>query len=178
MVQWGKGENDGELAIGGEPIIVTDGSEVFMTIDLKKKTYVIVPIESWTLVGSVVPGGWDASKGEPISYQGKGVWSGKVALTKESGISDRERFIFVMNNTWDYQMKRVKGTANEVGLASHGYSLEDININHGTYHITLDLRKYVYYIDCGDSGIDPYKISVMGSSVANGQGATSNQGYA
>lgn len=175
-VTFGASDATNGLAVDGNAIAATPG-EAYITVDLDKHTYSIVPIEEWGLVGSVTPGGWDASKGVAISYQGSSVWGGKVELSRVSTISDRERFIFVMNKSWDYQMKRIKGTANEVGLASQGYDIEDIYINHGTYHVTLDLRNYVYYIDCGD-GVDPYKISMMGSSVANGQGATGNQGYA
>lgn len=176
-VNWGAGSNDNVLATDGSAITAAAIGEALITVDLGKKTYTIVPIQEWSLVGSVTPGGWDQTKGVPLTYQGKGVWGGKVELSRISGASDRERFIFVMNKSWDYQMKRVKGTANEVSLSTQGYAVEDININHGTYNVTLDLRNYVYYIDCGD-GVDPYKISMMGSSVANGQGATSNQGYA
>lgn len=174
----GRGYEEGILATNNIGITAPVSGEVRLTVDLTKRTYSIVPIEGWTLVGSVTPNGWSADKGVPLTYQGKGVWGGRVKLSGISGASDRERFIFVMNKSWDYSMKRVKGTANKVGMASQGYTVEDINLNHGTYNITLDLRNYVYYIDCGEEGIDPFKISVMGSSVANGQGATNNQGYA
>lgn len=174
----GKGYKEGVVATNNYSIAAPVTGQIRLTIDLSSKTYEIIPIESWTLVGSVTPNGWTVDKGVPLAYQGKGVWGGRVKLTGISGVSDRERFNFVMNRSWDYVMKRVKGTTNEVGMGTQGYNTEDINLNHGTYHITLDLRRYVYYIDCGEEGIDPFKISVMGSSVANGQGATNNHGYA
>lgn len=177
-VNIGKGYKEGVVATNNYSITAPVTGQVRLTIDLSSKTYEITPIESWTLVGSVTPNGWTVDKGVPLAYQGKGVWGGRVKLTGISGVSDRERFNFVMNRSWDYVMKRVKGTTNEVGMGTQGYNTEDINLNHGTYHITLDLRRYVYYIDCGEEGIDPFKISVMGSSVANGQGATNNHGYA
>lgn len=177
-VNIGKGYKEGVVATNNYSIAAPVTGQVRLTIDLSSKTYEITLIESWTLVGSVTPNGWTVDKGVPLAYQGKGVWGGRVKLTGISGVSDRERFNFVMNRSWDYVMKRVKGTTNEVGMGTQGYNTEDINLNHGTYHITLDLRRYVYYIDCGEEGIDPFKISVMGSSVANGQGATNNHGYA
>ena len=177
-VNIGKGYKEGVVATNNYSIAAPVTGQIRLTIDLSSKTYEITPIESWTLVGSVTPNGWTVDKGLPLAYQGKGVWGGRVKLTGISGVSDRERFNFVMNRSWDYVMKRVKGTTNEVGMGTQGYNTEDINLNHGTYHITLDLRRYVYYIDCGEEGIDPFKISVMGSSVANGQGATNNHGYA
>ncbi|WP_333698110.1 hypothetical protein [Bacteroides congonensis] len=177
-VNIGKGYKEGVVATNNYSIAAPVTGQVRLTIDLSSKMYEITPIESWTLVGSVTPNGWTVDKGVPLAYQGKGVWGGRVKLTGISGVSDRERFNFVMNRSWDYVMKRVKGTTNEVGMGTQGYNTEDINLNHGTYHITLDLRRYVYYIDCGEEGIDPFKISIMGSSVANGQGATNNHGYA
>lgn len=178
VISIGRGHQEGVVANNEYGITSPVTGTVRITIDLSSKTYQIVPVERWTLVGSVTPNGWTVDQGVPLAYQGKGVWSGRVKLTGTSSVSDRERFNFVMNNSWDYAMKRVKGTTNEVGMSSQGYDTEDINLNHGTYHITLDLRRYVYYIDCGEEGIDPFKISVMGSSVANGQGATNNRGYA
>lgn len=178
VISIGRGHQEGVVASNEYGITSPVTGTVRITIDLSSKTYQIVPVERWTLVGSVTPNGWTVDQGVPLAYQGKGVWSGRVKLTGTSSVSDRERFNFVMNNSWDYAMKRVKGTTNEVGMSSQGYDTEDINLNHGTYHITLDLRRYVYYIDCGEEGIDPFKISVMGSSVANGQGATNNRGYA
>lgn len=178
VISIGRGHQEGVVANNEYGITSPVTGTVRITIDLSSKTYQIVPVERWTLVGSVTPNGWTVDQGVPLAYQGKGVWSGRVKLTGTSSVSDRERFNFVMNNSWDYAMKRVKGTTNEVGMSSQGYNTEDINLNHGTYHITLDLRRYVYYIDCGEEGIDPFKISVMGSSVANGQGATNNRGYA
>lgn len=178
VISIGRGHQEGVIANNEYRITSPVTGTVRITIDLSSKTYQIVPVERWTLVGSVTPNGWTVDQGVPLAYQGKGIWSGRVKLTGTSSVSDRERFNFVMNNSWDYAMKRVKGTTNEVGMSSQGYDTEDINLNHGTYHITLDLRRYVYYIDCGEEGIDPFKISVMGSSVANGQGATNNRGYA
>lgn len=177
-VNIGKGHKEGVVAANNYSIAAPMTGLVRLTIDLSTKTYDIIPVENWTLVGSVTPNGWSVDKGVPLAYQGKGVWAGRVKLTGISSVSDRERFNFVMNKSWDYVMKRVKGSVNEVGMGTQGYDTEDINLNHGTYHITLDLRRHVYYIDCGEEGIDPFKISVMGSSVANGQGATNNRGYA
>ena len=177
-IQIGRGYKEGVVAENNYSITTPVTGIARLTIDMSAKTYEVVPVEDWSIVGSVTENGWSADKGVPLAYQGNGIWGGRVKLTGISSVSDRERFNFVMNKSWDYAMKRVKGTANEVGMSSQGYDVEDINLNHGTYHITLDLRRFVYYIDCGDEGIDPFKISVMGSSVANGQGATNNRGYA
>lgn len=164
----------------------TDGADftpsstglVYITVDLDNSTINYVPITSIGLTGSIVPGGWSLTDNANLEYQGEGVWKNTVALTKTSTLSDPERFNFVMNKSWSYTIKRISGTTESVALSSQGYTTEDIRLNHGTYTITLDLRNYVYKIESPDGSIDPLRISVMGSSVANGQGATDNQGYA
>lgn len=169
---------DGKLSLDSEDAYDVESEQLSMVrVDFSAQTMQIVPITSWTLVGSVVPGGWGFSNNPEIEYQGNGVWSSTVEMSKVSTVSDPERFIFVMNKTWDWQMKRVKGSERSVGFASDGFSLDDIRINHGTYTVTLDLNDFVYYIDSPD-GINENRVSVMGSSVANGQGATDNHGYA
>ena len=50
-----------------------------------------------------------------------------------------------------------------------------INLNNGTYDITFDIATKTYTFN---NSIDENRISVFGSSVSNGQGATNNHGYA
>lgn len=174
----GKGHEPGVVAMNSYGISAEVTGPVYIVVDMSKKSYTITPVEEWSIVGSVTEGGWNAGTGVPLAYQGKGVWGGRVKLTGLGTASDRARFNFIMNKSWDYTMKRISDTSNEVAFSNSGYSTSDINLNHGTYNITLDLRRFAFYIDCGEEGIDPFKISVMGSSVANGQGADSNHGYA
>lgn len=174
-VAFGMGSSAGALEKDGAAI-TSPGGLMYITVDLTAKTFNAVPIASMKVLGSVV-NGWTVTTGMPLDYQGNGVWKSKLELSRVSTVSDPERFIFVMNDTWDYQIKRKAGTADSVGLASQGWKLEDIRLNHGTYIITLDLRNYIYKIE-SDQPIDGNRISVMGSSVANGQGATDNHGYA
>lgn len=162
----------------GADFTATTTGLVYMTVDVTSGKISYTPITSMGLTGSVVPGGWSLTDNANLEYQGEGVWKSTVNLSRTSTVSDPERFVFVMNKSWDYSIKRVAGTIETVGLGSNGYTLEDIRLNHGTYVVTLDLRNYVYKIDSPDGKIDPLRISVMGSSVANGQGATDNHGYA
>ncbi len=176
-LEWGV-DSDGKLSPDSEESYVVESEQLSMVrVDFSSQTMQIVPITSWTLVGSVVPGGWGFSNNPEIEYQGDGVWRSTVEMSKVSTVSDPERFIFVMNKTWDWQMKRVKGSERSVGFASDGFALDDIRINHGTYTVTLDFNDFVYYIESPD-GINENRVSVMGSSVANGQGAADNHGYA
>lgn len=167
----------GQLAADAAPREVAAEQLSYIRANLGNGELAIVPISSWGLTGSVVPGGWSLTDNANLDYQGNSVWSATVNLSRESTVSDPERFVFVMNKSWDYQMKRIAGTEASLGLASDGYSLEDIRLKHGTYTITLDLHNFVYRIE-SPTGIDPCRISVMGSSVANGEGAEGNQGYA
>ncbi len=43
-------------------------------------------------------------------------------------------------------MKRISDTPNEVVFSNSGYSSSDINLNHGTYNITLDLPSFLLSI--------------------------------
>lgn len=168
---------DGRLSANAGPVTVAAEQLSFIRADFTTGELSIVPITSWGLTGSIVPGGWTLTDNANLDYQGNGVWSATVDLSRESTVTDPERFVFVMNKSWTYQMKRIAGTEASVGLSSDGYKTEDIRLRHGTYTITLDLREFVYRIE-SPNGIDPYRISVMGSSVANGEGADSNRGYA
>lgn len=62
-------------------------------------------------------------------------WTGK--LTGLGTASDRARFNFIMNKSWDYTMKRISDTSNEVAFSNSGYSTSVINLNHGTYNISF-----------------------------------------
>lgn len=168
---------EGQLTAGAGEAAVESEQLSYLRANLATGELTVVPVTSWGLTGSVVPGGWTLTDNALLDYQGNGVWSATLSLSRESTISDPERFVFVMNKSWNYQMKRIAGTEASVGMASDGYSLEDIRLKHGTYTITLDLRDFVYRIE-SPAGIDPCRISVMGSSVANGEGADDNRGYA
>lgn len=176
--------NNDTFSLGAD--FTTDGDDftpastglLYITVDLENNEIAYLPITSMGLTGSIVEGGWSLTDNANLDYQSEGVWKSTVALTRTSTVSDPERFNFVMNKSWDYTIKRVEGTVETVALASQGYSTEDIRLNHGTYTITLDLRDYIYTIESPDGSIDPLRISVMGSSVANGQGADDNEGYA
>lgn len=175
-VAYGAGKTEGTLAENGTPIETTVEGPVRIRIDLTKKTYTILPITSLTIVGTSTPTGTDVTKGMPLNYQGKGVWAARLFLN-----SGDPRFNFILNKNAQECLKRVTGT-NKVIMQSHGtqYSvpMEDIrtNMNGGEYYISIDLKNYTYAVSCGET--DEYKISYMGSSVANGSGALNNLGYA
>lgn len=144
--------------------------------DFSAGTLQVVPVTAVSMTGSAVHG-WSTSNVEDLDYIGDGVWQKEVTLTNRPSVSDRSRFNFILNHGWTYTISHIKDTPDAVALTSDGYSTADINLNFGSYIITLDLRAFTYNI-APANGIDPYRISVMGSSVSNGQGATDNHGYA
>lgn len=168
---------DGQLTAGSENAYNVEAEQLSMIrVDFANSTVTVTPITACSLTGSAVHG-WSTTNVEDIPYIGNGVWRGEVELTARPSVTDRSRFNFILNNGWGLKFSRVAGTANSVGLASDGFTLSDINLNFGRYIITLDLNEFIYNIEAAD-GIDDNRITVMGSSVSNGQGATDNHGYA
>lgn len=128
-----------------------------------------------TEVNSIVLKGSVVQPGTILEYAGDGVWRSTVALTRITYNEYIDRnFYFAVNGEDSKAIRRVAST-NEVRLDTGQGGLENIRINNGTYDITLDLEKMTYLIE---SETDPYRVSVFGSSVANGTGANSMQGYA
>ncbi|MBA4283757.1 MAG: hypothetical protein C0432_05640 [Candidatus Puniceispirillum sp.] len=175
---YGAGSGAGALSLSGAGIDPTETGTVLITVNLNTNTYTIVPIR-WAVASNMIVGSWSAAEGAPLDYQGNGIWSKTIDMTVSNGETDT-RFSFKGNGDWPYSFHKVKNTANTVMLKSeyqaYNVPTEDIGLKYGKFKITLDLRTYTYSIECDN--IDDLEISVMGSSVANGFGATNNQGYA
>lgn len=169
-VTLGKGDKEGALTAGGDPVEVTEQQIVRLTLNCNDNSLEILPIESLNLKGSIVP------DNTTLDYIGRGVWSSTVTLDKEVNTHDypSHYFYFALNNDDNLAVKRHWGTPN-VDMLSHGYQVENIRLNNGTYTITLDMAAHTFDIDCE---LDPLRVSVFGSSVANGSGATNMEGYA
>lgn len=168
---------DGKLVAGTADNYTVESEQLsIVRVDFGNSTLTITPITACSMTGSAVHG-WSTSNVEDIPYVGDGVWSGEVTLTNRPSVSDRSRFNFILNNSWNYKISKVTGTENSVGFSWDNYTLADIYLNFGSYRITLDLNQMVYNIE-PLNGIDDHRITVMGSSVSNGQGATDNHGYA
>ncbi len=177
-IVYGTGASAGTIQSGEAGIDPAETGTVLITVNVTNNTYTILPITNWSIVGSTIPSAWNGDV--PLSYQGNGIWSSTVALTTLAASGDTPRFNFRANGSWSYVMKKVTGTTNSLRMESqattYGVAVGDILMNYGTFVITLDLRNYTYSVAC--TAIDPLKISVMGSSVANGYGATNQLGYA
>ncbi len=166
----------GSLAVNGAGIDPTQTGPVLITVNLTTNTYTITPI-NWSVVGSSIANGWSGDA--PLTYQGGGVWSATLDMTVVTSDSN-PRFVFKANQSWNYTMKKVAGSQRSVIMEAQatefGIAMQDIDLRYGNFIITLDLSDYTYGIEC--VATDDYKISFMGSSGMNGQGAVNMQGYA
>ncbi|MCM1356940.1 MAG: GDSL-type esterase/lipase family protein [Staphylococcus sp.] len=163
------GLRDNTLTPEGSPCTITDSCIVQITADTRNSRLTIMPVSSIEVNGSIVP------PGTTLDYIGDGCWQKEVALDRQTESVFLNRTIwFTINGNSDLAIRRIPST-DTVALSTHGYKLENIRLNHGTYRITLDLRRHTFGID---AEVDPCRISVFGSSVANGQGATGLHGYA
>lgn len=143
-----------------------------LEVNLDEETTQLFEATYFCVEGSAV-GGWNTD-GLEMNYIGGGKWNYKGALEGYDRTSDSGRINFIMNHSWNYQYKRVNGSSYELSY-NEG---QDIPLNPGTYDITVDLNEMTWLIANGLDAPDPYRITVMGSSVSNGQGAENNEGYA
>lgn len=133
--------------------------------------------------------GFSASNGLSLNYIGGGIFKGNQLSFKGSaeGNSDamtplypfsrngRARFTFVKPNAgYTPQFRRLNGSRRGLENSSHGETSE-MQINPGTYDITVDLRNFTFDIQPVHS--TERRITVMGSSVPTGTGGTDNKGY-
>lgn len=144
------GGSDGQIVKNGDPITIDESGEYRLTVDLEENTYDLVRIERLSIVGDVIPGGWEGD--EALDYAGNGVWQGQMSLqVKESG---QGGFLIRLNQDWSYLFKRIVGTQEQLYMESQaesaGISIEDIPLTMaGNYTITVDLsgESYTYSLE-------------------------------
>ena len=164
-------KGDGSFDVEGEtPFSVAQDCVARITVDAGNKTVTVLPV-TMNVRGNI-------GAGNPtIPYKGNGVFEGEVTLLETASQQwvDKTMY-FALNNNDAYAIKRLQGAATRyvLGEVEKGQSVENIYQNSGTYTITVNMKDMVYDIS---APIDEYRISVFGSSVANGQGATDWKGY-
>lgn len=164
------GDKDGKLQSGGAPYTVGTPGVYRIIADTRSHTVELTLLNALNVKGPVVP-----AAGATLEYAGRGVWKSSVKLVDNNVIQYINRYIwFAFNNDDNLAVKRVAGT-NEAVMPSLGFNGENIRINGGEYEITLDMAQGTFDIT---ADVNPYKVSIFGSSVANGQGADGFQGYA
>ena len=155
---------------GSTPFAVAENCVARITVNASTNTVTVLPV-TMNIRGNM-------GAGSPvIPYKGDGVFEGEVTLQETASQQwvDKTMY-FALNNSDAYAIKRLQGVTNRyaLGEVEKGQSTENIYQNAGTYTITVDMKQMVYDIS---APIDENRISVFGSSVANGQGATDYKGY-
>ena len=151
---------------GSEEVLVKNGGGIIaeeegayrITVNLDDNSYALLKIDAWNVKGSPITGGWGSD--EPLEYMGNGVWQATMDFVELGGFLIRADV--TNGGYWDYLLKRVSGTTNEVVMESQagtqGLSVEDIpgEIT-GTVIVTLDLSAdaYTYSIEKDPSAAGP-----------------------
>ena len=162
---------DGTFGIeGSTPFSVAKDCVARITVNTSTNSVTVLPV-TMNIRGNM-------GAGSPaIPYKGDGVFEGEVTLQETASQQwvDKTMY-FALNDNDAYAIKRLQGAATRyaLGEVEKGQSTENIYQNAGTYTITVDMKQMVYDIS---APIDENRISVFGSSVANGQGATDYKGY-
>ena len=150
-------------------------------------TYTFTALPSLLAEGNAV-NGFSSSNGVSLPYAGHGVFIGQNlsfngssegnadAMTPTYPYSKwgRARFTFVKPGDSSVEFRRLNGSRKAIENRTHG-STDEMQINPGTYNITVDLRHFTLDIQPVHDG--SRRITVMGSSVPTGTGATDNKGY-
>ncbi|MFC6857977.1 SusE domain-containing protein [Zunongwangia atlantica] len=140
------GGGEGTIEKNGNPIAVEESGQYRITVNLNDNTYSLWKIEHWSIVGSVIPDGWNGD--EPLEYIGNGVWETTIFLTVPNG-ETAGGFVFRANQDWGHLLKRIQGTSNELYMESQageaGINIEDIPLNNsGEFTVSLDLSGDTY----------------------------------
>lgn len=168
-VTLGANADGNAMVSNGDAVTVTEPTIARLLLNCADNSFEILPITSLNLKGSIV------GDDNELQYVGRGVWSATVTFDKGPEADYPSRyFYFALNNDDNLAIKR-HWDSFRVDMPSLDFSVENIRQNRGTYEVTLDMAAHTFSVN---APIDPMRISVFGSSVANGSGATSMEGYA
>lgn len=174
---FGMAENAGKLVAGGKAIAV-GAFPTIIAVDLGAMSYTLTPIENIRLIGSAV-GSWSLDDYKEMSYAGNLVFTWTGDLEGHDTSTDSGRIGLYINGSWTaFKRDHIDADYNAVLTLGNG---ADIPINPGCYKMSFDLADGVFKVENGKDALDANRITVFGSSVANGQGADQianiNQGY-
>lgn len=166
----------------------TVSGPAYFVADPATRTYAFTALPELLAEGNAV-NGFSASAGATLSYAGAGIYRGEnlVFTGSSEGNPDaltptypysrngRARFTFVKpSNGYAPMFQRLNGSRNVLENTSYGATSE-MQINPGTYNITVNLRDFTFEVLPAQDG--SRRISVMGSSVPTGTGAADDKGY-
>ncbi|MBR0298044.1 MAG: SGNH/GDSL hydrolase family protein [Bacteroidales bacterium] len=151
-------------------------------------TYTFTALPELLAEGNAVLG-FAPDNGRTLDYAGHGVYYGAglnftgssegntdaMTPTYPYSKNGRARFTFIKpDSSYAPQFRRLNGSRKAIERTTHG-STSEMQINPGTYNITVDLRNFTFDIQPAHDG--SRRITVMGSSVPTGTGATADKGY-
>jgi len=168
--RFGMGATDQAIVRDGPAFSSSKAAIVRIRVNMTDGTVNIMPIDQLSVQG--------AAGAVPLQYSSQGIWSASVSMDKVITDGDKN-FNFQIGQTDDLAIYRIPGTEDQIFTAeeakSLGYATEKIPADMNTYSLTVDLNNQRYTMAC--ASLDPLKITIMGSSVAFGYGATDNHGY-
>ncbi|MBO4475143.1 MAG: hypothetical protein J5737_00260 [Bacteroidales bacterium] len=160
----------------------------YLEADPSSGNYTFTALPSLLAEGNAV-NGFSASSGCSLAYAGHGVFRGSnlnftgsaegnadaMTPTYPYSRNGRARFAFVKPGAnYTPMFRRLDGSRKAIECSSHG-STSEMQINPGIYDITVDLRSFTFDIRPAHNA--DRRITVMGSSVPTGTGATDEKGY-
>ncbi|GAB3353067.1 hypothetical protein GCM10027566_13010 [Arachidicoccus ginsenosidivorans] len=167
---YGMGATDNTVVKDGAAFASSKAAIVRILVNMAEGTVSILPIDQLNVQG--------AAGAVPLKYTSQGIWSANVSMDQVITDGDKN-FNFQIGQTDGLSIYRIPGTTDQIvtskEAASLGYATEKIPADMNTYSLTVDLNNQRYTMAC--ASLDPLKITIMGSSVAFGYGATDNHGY-
>ena len=175
VVFTGVDEDGEEFSFAGPSPI---SGPVWLEVNFDQRTYQFLEMPVVLAQGSAVKGISNQRGGE-LTYVGHGIYSGTGLVFDADGFPKYDRtlsFSFVRKGAWSPAFGQVPGTRREIEWTRSTVQTQEIILNPGCYDISLDLRSYCFSISHSGE-LDANRITVMGSSVPYGQGATDRYGY-
>ncbi|MFQ3180894.1 MAG: lysophospholipase L1-like esterase [Polaribacter sp.] len=173
------GNGSGSLLAGtGNPITSPGGGWKYVLVDFNEMTYSVTPMYGWNVISNMITKeagqeAWWGGAENLSNYEGNSVWSGTVNFSEATNADDSPRFYLELAGT-GRAIKQIKDTENSLVFVdkANGVDYTDIYNFNGEYNITVDLKNFTYTVNNTCSSIDNMKISIMGSSVGKGFGAS------
>jgi len=158
------GDFGGKLSSGASGNILVDSGYYRLQADTENLTYSLVKINSWGMIGSSTPGGWNTST--PMEYnEANDVWKGEVELTNGA-------LKFRANDNWDINFGPADINSFQGTLIQTNDAVDIAEP--GTYSVTLDFSKsetpyeYVYTVEKISDVAEPAKLWIPGGYQASG----------
>jgi|GEM_PF-1433750 len=171
-IRYGMGATDQSIEKDGPAFKSSKAAIVQIRVDMTDGSVRIMPVDQLSVQG--------AAGAVTLNYTSQGIWAANVSMDQVISEGDKN-FYFQMAQTQTdvLPIYRVSGSVDQVitteEAKSLGYGTEKIPADLNTYSLSVDMNNQRFTMAC--ASLDPLKITIMGSSVAFGFGATDNHGY-